>query len=196
MGIVVLAEHEGLHAAGVVQHGQGVQPVIPQHVVRFGQRDAVAGEDQLFQRGHEFLDLGVHGHAGHAVVAAGDQADDLAFARAVFRDRCRGVTRAFLQAEQVRQRRFGRDVRVAGYETGFRRLDAGDHGRFVLHALRTVDEGDAALLRQRHRQLIAGNGLHDGGHHGDIHGDGGLFALPELGDGRLQADVRGNAALV
>ena len=96
VGIVVLAEDEGLHAAGIVQHGQGVEPVIPQHVVGFAQGDAVSGIDELFQRGHEFLDLGVQAHARNAVVAAGDQTNDFAFAGAVFRNSRGGVTGAVL----------------------------------------------------------------------------------------------------
>ena len=96
VGIVVLAEDEGLHAAGFVQHGQGVEPVIPQHVVGFAQGDAVSGVDELFQRGHEFLHLGVQAHAAYAVVAAGDQTNDLTLARAVFRNGCSGVAGALL----------------------------------------------------------------------------------------------------
>lgn len=75
MGGVVLAEHEIQQAAVGVQNGQGVELMLPDDVVCFLQRRLRRRGDELFQRRHERADLLAAVHAGDAVIAARNDAE-------------------------------------------------------------------------------------------------------------------------
>ena len=193
MRVVVLAEHQVHEAIVVVHHGQGVQLVVPDDVV--GNLEAGVGRshDHLLARGHEVGHLRVHGHTGQTVVTIGDHAHQLAVRRTVGGDGHGGVTVLLLEGYHVGQRHLGREVRVAGDEAGLVVLDASDHSGLVLDGLGAVHERQAAFGSKRDGHAVVGHGLHDGGHHGDVQRDGGLFAALELHERRLQADFGGNA---
>ena len=193
MRVVVLAEHQVHEAIVVVHHGQGVQLVVPDDVV--GNLEAGVGRshDHLLARGHEVGHLRVHGHTGQTVVAIGDHAHQLAVRRTVGGDGHGGVTVLLLEGYHVGQRHLGREVRVAGDEAGLVVLDASDHSGLVLDGLGAVHERQAAFGSKRDGHAVVGHSLHDGGHHGDVQRDGGLFAALELHERRLQADFGGNA---
>ena len=57
--------------------------------------------DQLVKRSHELLNLNAALHAGNAVVAAGDNAEQLAVSGAVIGNSHGGVTGALLQLENL-----------------------------------------------------------------------------------------------
>ena len=68
-----------------------------------------------------------------------------------------------------------------------------DHSGLILNALRAVNKGNTALTSQCNGQLIAGDRLHDGADHGDVHLQGALFlTLAILNKGGLEADRRGD----
>ena len=114
--------------------------------------------------------------------------------RAVIRDGNGGVARAGLEVEHIAKGGLRRQVGVRGDKALLVGLDAADHISLLLNGLRTVDEGDAALLGQRNGQLLAGDGLHDGRDHRDVHFQrAGLLALAVLDQRGFQADSRGDA---
>ena len=191
---VVLAEDHVTQALVLVDERQHVELLVPDDVVGHRERRRVRiGIDELVKRRHEVASLFVEAHAREAIVAARDDADEFAGRRAVFRDSHRGMARLFEQFEDFAERRLWRDVRIARDEAGLVVLDARDHGSLFLDGLGAIDEGDAALFRERDGHGVVRNGLHDGGNHRDVHGNLRLFALLELHEWRLQRDVRRNA---
>jgi len=194
MGVVVLAEDHILQVALGVNQGQGVDLVVPDDVVAVMQAGGIGGRDQLVQRGHELGNFEVHRHAGEAVVAGSDNAQQLAVGGAVIGDSNGGVAGAGLEVQHIAEGSLGREVGVRSDETLFVGLDAADHVGFLLDGLRAVDEGHAALLGQRDSQLFAGNGLHDGRDHRDVHLQGaGFLTLAVLDQRGFEADSRGGS---
>ena len=194
MGIIVLAEHHILQAAFLIHKRQRVDLVVPDDVVAVVEAGVGGSHNQLVQRGHELGNLEVGGHTGQAVVAGGNDAQQLAVGAAVLRDGDGGVTGAGLEIQHIGQGRLRGKVGVGGYKTFLIRLDAANHIRLGLNRLGAVDEGHAALLGQRNGQFFAGDRLHDGGNHGNVHGQGALFLpLAVLDQRGLEADRRGDA---
>ena len=177
VALVVLAEDEIAELARFVDDGQGIELVIPDDIVGLFERGALLGPDQLVKGSHERGDGRIRVHAGDTIVAAGDDADELALGCPVFRDGDGGVPGLLLEAEHVAQGLFGADIGVGADKARLVALGAPDHGGLVLDGLGAVNEAHAALLSQRHGQSVAGDGLHDRRDHGDVHHDGGLLAL-------------------
>ena len=103
------------------------------------------------------------------------------------------MSAAILELDHIGQRCRGRKIGVRTNEACFVVFHARDHSGLALDRLRTIDEGDAALLRKRDGHLVIRNGLHDSGNHGDRKRDGGFFALLELNEWSFQTYRLGNA---
>ena len=86
-----------------------------------------------------------------------------------------------------RQRRVGLD------EAGFMVLDGLDHGGLGLGGLRAVDERHTALGGKGDTHVDTGDGLHDGGNHRDVQGDGGFLSPLETRQRRFERNVVRNA---
>ena len=151
------------------------------------------GRDQLVQRGHELGHFQVGGHAGQAVIARSDNAQQLAVGGAVRGDGNGRMAGAGFQVQHIGQRGFRRQVGIARDKALFVRLDAADHVGLLLNGLGTIDKGNAALLGQRNGELLARNALHDGRDHRDVHFQRAFF-LPfaELDQWGAQADRVGH----
>ena len=157
------------------------------------QGGVLRGSDQLFQRGHEGGNGSVIRGVVDAVVAGGHDAQQLAVGGAVSGDRDGGVAGAGLELQHIVQGSGGGQVGVGHDIAGLVALDAAHHGSLVLDALGAIDEGDAALTSQCNGQLIAGDRLHDGADHGDIHFQRAvLLALAVLDQRGLEADSCGD----
>ena len=193
MGVIVLAENKISELALGVDYGQGVELVVPDYIICFLERCGVRSGDELFEGSHERRNLLVAGHAADAVVSARNYADEFAVSRAVLGHGYSGMAVLLLESDNVVESRVGSDVRVADDEAGLEILCPCDHGRLILYALRAEDERHAALLCERHGELLAGDGLHDGGSQRDVERNRGLFALLVLDKRRLERHVRGNA---
>ena len=193
VGIVVLAEDDILQVALGIHQRQGVDLVVPDDVVAVVQGGVFRGSDQLLNGGHEGGDRSVIRGVVDAVIAGGHDAQQLAARGAVGGDGDGGVAGACLQLQHIMQGGSGGQVGVGNDVTGLEALDAADHSGLVLDALGAVDEGDAALTGQRDGQLIAGDRLHDGADHRDIHFQrAALLALAVLDQRGLEADSRGD----
>ena len=144
----------------------------------------------FFHGGHEGGNLHVGRHAAHAVVAARHDAEKLAVRAAVVRDRHGGMARLLLELKDILEGLIRLDVGIAHNKARLVGLRTGDHRRLSLHALRAVDERNAALLGERNGHFVVGNGLHDSRHHRNVHRDGRLLALAELCQRSLQAHIR------
>ena len=193
---VVLAEDEVHQVVVLVHHGQGVDLVVPDDVVGLFQGGGGGGGDELLAGGHEVTHGHVRAHPGHAVVAAGDQAQELAGGGGVLGDGDGGEAVLLLQGQHVAQRCVRGQVRGTDDKAGLAALHPADHGGLILNGLGAVDEGQAALLGQGHGQGVVGDSLHDGGDHGDVQADGALLLpLAVLHQGGLQGDVVGYTLL-
>ena len=195
VGIIILAEHKAHQMAVLGNNGQGVELVIPDDVIGRFQAGALRCVDELLHRRHEIRHLGVGVHAADPVIPAGDQTQHLAGTGAVIRDSHGGVTGALLQSQHICQGIRHPEVGVADDEARLVVLHPTDHGRLRLNGLGDIDKGDAALLGQRNAHLLAGHGLHDGGDHGDVHGQGAFLSLLEADHRRFQRHVGGDAVL-
>ena len=189
VGVIVLAEHEAHQMAVVGDNGQGVELVIPDNVVGCFQTGALGSGDDFLHGGHKLADGGGGVHAADPVVTAGDQAQQLAGTGAVIGDGHGGVAGALLQSQYVRQGVTQAQVGVAEYKAGLVVFDLTDHFGLLVNGLGDIDESDAALLGQSDAHLLTGDRLHDGGDHGDVHGQGALLALFELHHRGLERDV-------
>ena len=103
------------------------------------------------------------------------------------------MTTAVLELDHIGQRCRGRKVGIRTNEACLVVFHARNHSGLALDRLRTIDEGDAALLRKRNSHLVIRNRLHDGRNHGDRKRDGGFFALLELNEWSFQTYRLGNA---
>ena len=194
VAVVVLAEHHVNQIALGINQRQGVQLVIPDDVVGDLEGGVLGGGDQLLERGHELGDLLLAGHAGQAVVALGDDAEQLAVGGSIVGDGHGGVTRLLLQGHNLVKRHVGGKVGVGLDETSLVVLHAGDHGGFLLDGLVAVDEAQTALGCQGDGHVVVGHGGHDGADHGDIERKRALFlALAVLDQRGFQAHRRRNA---
>jgi len=193
VGVVVLAEDEILQVALGIHQRQRVDLVVPDDVVAVMQGGVFRGRDQLFDGGHEGGDGGVIGGVVDAVIAGGHDAQQLAVGGAVGGDGNGGVAGAGLQLQHIVQGGRRGQIGVRDDIAGLIALDAADHRCLILNALGAIDKGNAALACQRDRQLVAGDCLHDGTDHGDVHFQRAFFlALAVLDQRGLQADRRGD----
>ena len=173
----------------VIDDRKGIELLVPDEVVGVLEGDGLVAHDELGARGHELGDLlGVVITAG-TVVAAGDDAEELAAGGAVVGDGHGGVAGLVLEGDDLLHRHVGGEGGVGLDETSLVVLDGLDHGRLVLGGLRAVDEGDAAFGGKGDAHVDTGDGLHDGGDHGDVEGDLGLLAALVADKRRLQRDV-------
>ena len=187
---IVLAEDHVAQALLLINQGQHVQLMLPDHVIGLGKgRGICIRIDEILELRHKGARLGIKTHAGQTVITAGHDAQELARRRAVLRHRHGGMARPGKKLQNLPQGRAGLDIGV----TVDKALDTGHHSRFFLNALGTVDEGNTALLGQGNGHGIIGHGLHDGRCHGNVHGDFRLLALPELHQRRFQGHIRRNA---
>ena len=193
VAVVVLAEYHVDEVLLVVYERQGVELVVPDDVVCGLEAGVRRGGDQLVERSHELLDLSLAAHAGYTVVAARYDAEQLAVCRAVIGDGHGGVAGALLEGQYLCKGGLRLYVGVGNDEAGLVALDAGYHSRFAFDRLRTVDEGNAALLRQCDRHAVIGYRLHDRRYHRDIGIQRRLFTLLEFYDRGAQAYVRRHA---
>ena len=149
--------------------------------------------DQLLDGSHEGGDRSIIRGVVDAVIAGGHDTQQLAARGAVGGDSDGGVAGAGLQLQHVVQGGSGGQIGVGNDIAGLVALHAADHGGLVLDALRTVNKGNAALTGQCDGQLIAGDRLHDGADHGDVHFQRALFLTLAVLDQRgLQTDGRRN----
>ena len=154
------------------------------------QGGVLRGSDQLLDGGHEGGNRSVIGGVVDAVITRSHNAQQLAVGGAVSSDGDGGVAGAGFQLQHIVQGGSGSQVGVGNDVTSLEALDAANHSGLVLGA---VDEGDAALTGQRDGQLIAGDRLHDGADHGDIHFQRAvLLALAVLDQRGLEADSCGD----
>ena len=193
MGIIVLAENKISEIALGIDYGQGVELVVPDYIIGFLERCGVRSGDELFEGSHERRNFLVAGHAADAVVSARNYADKSAVSRAVLGHGDSGMAVSLLERDNVVESRVGSDVRVTDDEARLEILCSCDHCRLVLDALRAEDERHAALLCERHGELLAGDGLHNGGSQRNVERNRGLLALFVLDKGRLERHIRGHA---
>ena len=193
---IVLAENH-IHQVAFVRHdGDGVELVLPDDVVRLREPRGSGRRNQLFERGHELLDGSLGCHAADAIITRSHNAEQLAEAGAVVRDGDGVVSLAAHEFQHVREGAVRGEVGVRHHEARLIVLDAPDHCRLVLHRLRAVDEGDAALTRQSDGERIVAHRLHDGGNERDVERDGGFLSPRVFYERGAKADVRGDAVLV
>ena len=195
MRIVVFAEYKVAEFAVFGYDRQCVEFVIPDDVVGLFQAGAFRSGDEFLPWSHERLDFGVHVHTADPVVTAGDQSQESAFRRAVFRHRHGGVAGPLFQGYHFCKRIIRFQVGIALDKSGFVGFCLADHGSFLFDRLRSVDEGDSALLCQSDCQGIAGDGLHDRGNHWDVQGKFRLFAFSILDQRGPQAHIVRDAFL-
>ncbi len=162
MGRIILAEDHVHQIAVLVDDGQRIDLMVPDDIVGLLQGNVIRADDHFRNRGHEGTDRIRHLHPAYPVVTARHDAFEMAMGRPVTRDGHRGMARLFLQFQHICQSAVGAQVGIADHETGLVALDAGNHGRFALDALRTVDEGKSAFTGQGNGHFIIRNGLHDG----------------------------------
>ena len=193
VAVVVLAEYHINKVLLVVYQRQRVQLVVPDDVVCDLEAGICRSGDQLVKRSHELLNLNAALHAGNAVVAAGDNAEQLAVSGAVIGNSHGGVTGALLQLENFLKGGVRLYVGVGYDEACLVVLYAGNHGSLALDRLRTEDKGDTALLRQCDRHTIIRYRLHDCGNHRNVGIQRGFLALFVLNDWCAQAYVRRHA---
>ena len=86
VAVVVLTEYHINKVLLVVYQRQRVQLVVPDDVVCDLEAGICRSGDQLVKWSHELLNLNAALHAGNAVVAAGDNAEQLTVGGAVFRN--------------------------------------------------------------------------------------------------------------
>ena len=103
---------------------------------------------------------------------------------------------ALFQGQHIRQSVGHPQVGIAEHEAGLVVFDLADHLGLLVNGLGDIDKGDAALFRQGNAHLFTGDGLHDGGNHGDVHGQGALLALFELHHRGLEGDVGGDTVFI
>ena len=110
MAVVVLAEYHVDEVLLVVYERQGVELVVPDDVVCRLEAGVSRSGDELVERGHEFLDLDVAAHAGNAVVAAGDNAEQLPVSGTVIGNGDSRMPCFFFEFKNIRKRCIGFDI--------------------------------------------------------------------------------------
>jgi len=165
---VVLAEDHITQALVFVHQRQHVQFRFPNDVVGLGKGEVGVRVNEAVKGRHEFRDRRVHRHARDTIVAARDDAEELARRLAVFGYGHRGVARLGFELQHFAEGRRWLDIGIAGDEAGFIAFDTAHHLCFLLRRLGAVDEGHAAFLCESDGHGVVGNGLHDGRDHRDI----------------------------
>ena len=89
-----------------------IELVIPDDIVSLFQRCAVGGNDQALARRHKVGNALGRIHAGNAVIAAGDDAEQLAMRGAVFGDGHRRVAVRLVKRDHIGERIGGREVDI------------------------------------------------------------------------------------
>ena len=196
MGGVVFTEDKVHEAIVFVYNGQAVQLMGPDDVIGLFQGGFRGSGDQLLPGGHK-VPHSVGGlHTGYTVVPAGDDAQELAISGAVVGDGHGGEAVSRFQRQHVRQSGVRGQVGGGGDEACLVVLHLGNHGRLAFNGLGTVNEADAALLRQGDGQGVVGHGLHNRGGQGHVQGNGGfLKTLAVFHQGRPETDPVGNTVL-
>ena len=189
VGIVVLAEDDADQVIVIIDDRQGVELLIPDQIVGILQGDVLVAHDELGAGRHELGDLLGVVVAARAVIAAGDDAEQLAARRAVVGDGHGGVAGALLELHDLLHRHIRGEGGIGLDEARLVVLDGLDHGGLGLGRLGAVDEGQAALGGQGDAHVHAGHRLHDRGDHGDVKGDRGLLAALEARQRRLQRNI-------
>ncbi|MCY1413763.1 hypothetical protein D9M71_292000 [compost metagenome] len=169
VGLGLLDVTEG-HQAGEVELFVDHQHLLDAALVEPGlhlfQRSAFTGGDQLFLGRHDRRD-GVTDVRLHAQVAAGDDADQLAFIH--HREAGEAVFAGDLQQFDDLGRG-GHGDRVAN-DDGLVLLDLAHLGSLLLDGHVLVDDADAAFLGHGDGEAGFGHGVHRGGHQRDIQFD-------------------------
>lgn len=114
--------------------------MLPDDVVCFLQRRLRWRGDELFQRRHERADLLAAVHAGDAVIAARNDAEQAAVRRAVIRDGDGRIAVLRLERQNVRQCAVRRQVGRRDDKARLVVLDAGDHRRLGFNGLRAINK--------------------------------------------------------
>lgn len=193
MAVVVLAEDDAHEVIVVVDDRQGVELVVPDHVVGNLEADVLVAHDELLTRGHELGDLLLVIIAAGAIVTAGDDTHELALGGAIVGNRHGGVTGLLLEGDNLLHGHVGGQRGIGLHKTGLVILNGLDHSSLGLGALGTVNEGQATLGSERDTHVDARDGLHDGGNHGDVQRDCRLLTALKAGQRRLKRDIVGDA---
>ena len=181
MALIVLAEDKTAQTPVLRENGERVELMLPDNVVGFFERRALTCPDEFFKRRHECGNRRVKIHTAHAVITAGNNTHELSVGGPVFRNGYSGMPGLLLECKYITQCIIGVEVRVALNEACLIALGTANHCCFVFHTLRTVDKGNTALGSKCDSHAIAGDGLHNGRYHGDVHADRAfLLALSEL----------------
>ena len=194
MGVVVLTEHEVAQVIVRVDDRQAVELVIPDDVVGFLERGAFGSNHEILAGSHELGNLGVERHARKAIVALGNDAEQLAASLAVIGDGHGGMAGLLLQGDDFLERGVGRKVGVGNDEAGLVRLHASDHGRFALDGLVAVNKRNATFSGEGNSHVVVRNSGHNCRHHGDVQRNGALFlTLAVTHQRRFQVNLRRDA---
>ena len=102
--------HEGHQMLLIVQNRKRVQLVLPDYIVGFGKGHPLLRIDDLLNRSHEVGNRCFRIHVVHAIVAAGDNADQFAVCGAVVSYCDSGVSGPFFQINDIVQGLVGAEV--------------------------------------------------------------------------------------
>ena len=170
--------------------------MLPDNIVRRLEGGILIGKIELLHRGHEAADLFGRIHTADPVILIGHYAQEFACAGAVIGHGNGGVSGLFVKIQHILKRRIRTEIGIADHKACLVGLDIADHLRLCVRRLRTVDERNAALARQRNGHGIVGYRLHYGRNHGNIDADGRFLHTPPVLDERCaQADIGRNAVL-
>ena len=194
VGRVVFAKDKIGKGAVIVDNGKGVEFVFPDDVVGFLEGSADGREDDFVFGRHKFADFRGRVHAADAVITAGDNAEKLSVGCAVAGHGDSRVTGLVFEIQDVLHGVVGRNIGIRRNKTGFIGFDPSDHFRLVGNGLGTVNERDAAFRRQSDGHFFAGDRLHNGRRHRNVHGKRGFFfAFSKFANRCFKADVAGDA---
>ena len=101
MGIIVFTENHIQKPLVFVNDRQAVELVVPNDIIRFLQRNAFFGINQVLKRSHKLCYLCGRIHSADAVVPAGDNAQQLALGSAVIGYRDSGVPGLCFQIQNI-----------------------------------------------------------------------------------------------
>ena len=151
----------------------------------FVQRGAFAHGDQAFLRRHDVAQRLVEVFF-EAQVAVGDDADHFA----ALDDRQAGDAMLALQRDGVAHLHLRSDRDRIDHDAELVALDAGDFTGLRVGGEVLVDDPDAALLRHGDGQAGFGDGVHGGGHEGDVEIDVASEARGQGGVARQHLGIR------
>ena len=129
--------------------------MLPYNIVCFFKSGTLLSIDKLREGGHEFGYLCIGVHARYSVVTACDDTEKLALRLTVLGYGYCGVTRFFLERNNVSHGCIGGYVGVAYYEACLCALCTLDHSRLIFNALRAVNKGNSTLFCKSNGKLFA-----------------------------------------